>query len=122
MGEAPGTVVDREPTPADDEIDRATPPPDRSGSPTSYERWSYNTAVAAFMEFTNELYHYVQSEDGARRETLDDAVDTVLLLMAPMAPHITAELWERRRRRPRPRPQPWPVADPAMTTWSTTVP
>ena len=26
-----------------------------------YERWSYNTAVAAFMEFTNELYRYVQA-------------------------------------------------------------
>ena len=59
-----------------------------------YERWSYNTAVAAFMEFTNLVYKHVQA--GTRRETLEVAVDTVLLLMAPMAPHITAELWERR--------------------------
>ena len=52
-----------------------------------FERWSYNTAVAAFMEFTNVLY-----KDGAT----DFAVDTLLLLMAPMTPHIAAELWERR--------------------------
>ena len=58
-----------------------------------YERWSYNTAVAAFMEFTNELYRYVQADAGARPETLAFAIDTLLQLMAPMAPHITAELW-----------------------------
>ena len=58
VGEAPGTVVDREPTagrrrawtgPRHRLIQRVT---------DEYERWSYNTAVAAFMEFTNELYHY----------------------------------------------------------------
>ena len=26
-----------------------------------YDRWSYNTAVAAFMEFTNLLYKHVQA-------------------------------------------------------------
>ncbi len=46
------------------------------------------------MEFTNALYRYVQSPEGARRPTLDLAVDTMLLLLTPMVPHITAELWE----------------------------
>jgi len=62
-----------------------------------FDRWTYNTAIAAAMEFTNDLYKYVQSEAGARRETLDDAVDHLLLVLAPMAPHVTAELWKRRR-------------------------
>jgi leucyl-tRNA synthetase len=53
-----------------------------------FNRWSYNTAVAALMEFTNLLY---------KRGATDFAIDSMLLLMAPMAPHITAELWERRR-------------------------
>ena len=68
-----------------------------------YERWSYNTAVAAFMEFVNLLSKYVQptTDRGPRRSAF--AVDQMLLLLAPMAPHMTAELWERRRRRPRPR-------------------
>ena len=35
VGEAPGTVVDREATPADVEQRPASPPPDRSGSPTT---------------------------------------------------------------------------------------
>jgi leucyl-tRNA synthetase len=61
-----------------------------------FDRWGYNTAVAACMEYVNDLYKYIQSEDGPRRETLDEAIDAVLLVLAPMAPHISAELWERR--------------------------
>ena len=61
-----------------------------------YDRWSYNTAVAAAMEFVNTVYRHVQAPEGARRATVDFAVDSLLLLLAPMVPHITAELWERR--------------------------
>jgi leucyl-tRNA synthetase len=79
-----------------------------------YERWSYNTAVAGFMEFTNELYKYAQADAGPRTATLDDAVDTMLLLLAPMTPHITAELWAARHDGEHVHEQAWPVADPAM--------
>ncbi|MFP5377168.1 MAG: leucine--tRNA ligase [Acidimicrobiia bacterium] len=69
-----------------------------------YERWSYNTAVAALMEFTNLAY---------REGATDFAVDTVLLLMAPMTPHLAAELWERRRGG-HVHAEPWPAADPDL--------
>ena len=59
-----------------------------------YERWSYNTAVAACMEFVNLLAPY--AKDGGRTEVVDEAVDTLLLLLAPMTPHLAAEAWERR--------------------------
>jgi len=110
--------VDREPTPADDAVDKAT---HRLVARVTdeYERWSYNTSVAAFMEFTNELYKYVQSDEGARRDTLDAAVDTLLLLMAPMTPHITAELWARRHDGAHVHEQPWPTADPSKLTLDT---
>jgi leucyl-tRNA synthetase len=62
-----------------------------------FDRWTYNTAIAAVMEYVNDLYRYVQSDAGARTDTLDDALDGVLLVLAPMTPHVTAELWERRR-------------------------
>jgi len=117
VGEAPGTVVDREPTAADEEMARSRHRLIQRVT-DEYERWSYNTAVSAFMQFTNELYAYTQSAAGARRETLDEAIDTVLLLMAPMAPHITAELWERRKGS-HVHTQPWPVADAAMATVAT---
>jgi leucyl-tRNA synthetase len=110
-GEVGQAFVDREPTEADAAIDVAT---HRLIAKVSddYERWSYNTAVAAFMEHTNELYRYVQAPDGARQATLDDAVDVLLLLAAPMAPHITAELWQRRHGS-HVHEESWPVADPA---------
>ena len=105
-----GDAVTRDPTDADTEITRATHR--LIGRVTDeMNRWSYNTAVAAFMEFTNALYRYAQS--GARRETLDDAVDTLLLLMAPATPHITAELWQRRRSG-HIHGERWPEADPEL--------
>jgi leucyl-tRNA synthetase len=107
-----GRVEDRPPTGADQEVERAT---HRLVAKVShdFEGWSYNTAVAACREFTNDLYKYVL--DGARRPTLDAAVDTLLTLMAPMTPHLSAELWERRHGAgARVHAQPWPVPDPAM--------
>ncbi len=77
-----------------------------------YERWAYNTAVAGFMEFTNSLYKYVQTSEGPHGPTLDFAVDTLLALMAPAVPHITAELVERRTGA-NVHLNSWPVADPA---------
>ncbi len=76
-----------------------------------YERWSYNTAVAACMEFVNLLAPYVKA--GGRPEVVDEAVDTLLLLLAPMTPHLAAEAWERRLG-DHIHLRPWPVADPAL--------
>ena len=70
-----------------------------------YQRWSYNTAVAALMEFTNLLY---------KEGRTDEAVDALLLLMAPMAPHVAAELWERRHPGEHVHAQRWPEADPEL--------
>jgi leucyl-tRNA synthetase len=70
-----------------------------------FERWSYNTAVAGYMEFVNLLH---------KRGATPFAVDTLLLLLAPAAPHVTAELWERRHPGDHIHARPWPVADPAL--------
>ncbi|MDQ6927795.1 MAG: leucine--tRNA ligase [Actinomycetota bacterium] len=79
------------------------------------DRWSYNTAVAACMEFTNLLYKAVQG--GAAGDDLDFAVDNLLLMMAPMAPHVTAELWEQRHGEGAlVHSQSWPEADPVLVS------
>jgi leucyl-tRNA synthetase len=65
------------------------------------------------MEFVNTVYRHVQAAPGARRQTVDFAIDSLLLLLAPMAPHLSAELWERRHQDgTRVHSEPWPVADP----------
>jgi leucyl-tRNA synthetase len=76
-----------------------------------YERWSYNTAVAACMEFTNLLYKHAQA--GA---SVDDAVEKLLLVLAPMTPHVTAELWERRHPGGHIHTESWPTFDPAKAS------
>ncbi len=104
-----------EPTDEDLEIRRAT---HRLIDKVSrdYERWSYNTAVAACMEFVNLLQPYVR--DGGHQAVAAEAVDTLLLLLAPMAPHLSAEAWERRRG-DHVHEHAWPVADPAYLTEQT---
>ena len=79
-----------------------------------YDRWSYNTAVAACMEFSNLLRH-----GWGDRDAYDFAVDSLLLVMAPMVPHVTAELWERRHPGEHIHEQPWPVADPQLAAAET---
>jgi leucyl-tRNA synthetase len=107
-------VVERDPVASDVELEKGVHRLiDRMSG--DYERWSYNTAVAAAMEFVNTVYKAVQSPDGVARPVLDFAVDSLLLLLAPMAPHITAELWELRHPESEPvHAQRWPVADPKM--------
>ena len=85
---------------------------------SEFDRWSYNTAVAGCMEFTNELYRYVQSDDGPHHDTLAFAIDSLLLVMAPMVPHICAELWEMRRGG-HIHAEPWPTADEAKLVLET---
>jgi leucyl-tRNA synthetase len=76
-----------------------------------FDRWSYNTAVAACMEFSNLL---------SRRGGGDElAVDTLLKLLAPMVPHVTAELWDRRHPGELVHQQAWPAADPALVAAET---
>ena len=76
-----------------------------------FERWSYNTAVAACMEFVNLLHPYVR--DGGQAQVLGEAVDTLVLLLAPMTPHLAAEAWERRHG-DHVHLHSWPVADPEL--------
>ncbi|MFP4512851.1 MAG: leucine--tRNA ligase [Acidimicrobiales bacterium] len=110
-------VVERDPTAEDRAIESATHR--LIGRITDdFERWSYNTAVAGCMEFLNELYRYAQADPGPRRETLDEALDTLLMLMAPMTPHIAAELYERRRGEDV-HAQSWPAPDEAKAAVET---
>jgi leucyl-tRNA synthetase len=48
-----------------------------------------------------------------------EAVDTLLLLLAPAAPHIAEELWERRGHDYSIHTETWPEADPALAVADT---
>ncbi len=84
---------------------------------TDYERWSYNTAVAALMALTNQAYKSLQA--GADAPSVNEAVDAILKMLAPMAPHMTAEAWSLRHPEGIIHAEPWPVADPALLVSAT---
>ncbi len=63
------------------------------------------------MELTNALYKYRDTTAGA--PAWQEAVDHVLLLSAPVVPHIAEELWARRGRPYSIHQQAWPAYDAA---------
>ena len=68
---------------------------------TDLERFQMNTAIAALMELVNVLSLAMQDasfapgKGNASGAVLREAVDALLVLLAPMAPFITEQLWER---------------------------
>ena len=70
------------------------------------------------MELTNAIVRARESGLAAS-EAYVEAVDVLLRLLAPIAPHISEELWERRGRPYSIHDQPWPVADPALVAAET---
>jgi leucyl-tRNA synthetase len=71
------------------------------------EAMKFNTALSALMEYLNEL-----SKHNAPRES---DIETLLLLLAPFAPHLAEELWHTSLNRTRSiHEERWPSYDPTM--------
>ncbi|MFA5144153.1 MAG: leucine--tRNA ligase [Candidatus Omnitrophota bacterium] len=55
----------------------------------------FNTAISAIMELVNQTYdsvvHGPQSEDNV----VNEAVETIVILLSPFVPHIAEEMWQR---------------------------
>ena len=85
---------------------------------TDYEDFHFNTAISRLMELTNAAIRAREAGlagDPAYRE----AIDTLLLLVAPVAPHVAEELWSRRGGAYSVHQQSWPVADPSLAVAET---
>ncbi|MDB5186095.1 MAG: leuS [Candidatus Saccharibacteria bacterium] len=54
----------------------------------------FNTAIAALMELVNELYK-LKLTVPMGTDTWNEALTTLVKLIAPFAPHITEELWQQ---------------------------
>jgi leucyl-tRNA synthetase len=77
------------------------------------ERFKFNTALAGLMEYTNGLSQHWERK-GIASEQWNEAIEKLLVMMAPMAPHISEELWERTGRQYSIHNQPWPEWDEAL--------
>jgi leucyl-tRNA synthetase len=86
------------------------------------ERFRFNTMLAALMEFSNGLQTCID-RGKATGPAWTEAIRTMLLLLAPTAPHFAEELWEQVGGIYSIHNQPWPKWDAALAADETiTVP
>jgi leucyl-tRNA synthetase len=72
------------------------------------ERFRFNTMLAALMEFSNGL---AKAREAAVDSTAwQEAIETLVLLLAPSAPHLAEELWARLGK-------PYSIHQPASGGW-----
>jgi leucyl-tRNA synthetase len=78
----------------------------------------FNTAISAVMELVNALHEFERASlDGMPREErsalLREAVEATVLLLGPVSPHITEEMWAALGHTQSLFKQRWPEPDPA---------
>jgi len=80
--------------------------------------FQFNTAIAALMEFVNGLYKFAAETKGTDRPgeipALQEAVNVLLVLLTPFAPHIADQLWEETGHATTLARQPWPRYEEAL--------
>jgi len=74
------------------------------------EEFAFNTIVAGLMEFTNALTK-AKGTPVYGTEAWEEAIETLLLLLAPCCPHIAEELWTKTERSYSVHQQSWPQFD-----------
>lgn len=57
-------------------------------------RFNFNTAISSVMELVNEAYKYKEnSKENINGELVNKVADSLVLMLAPFAPHFSEELW-----------------------------
>ena len=59
------------------------------------KNFSFNTAVARIMEYVNDLYKYIGSDGEKNASFFKACISDLILLLAPLVPHIAEELNEK---------------------------
>lgn len=80
-----------------------------------YRNLGFNTAIAALMEYVNELYKAKTNGFGSNWQA---HLETLVQLLAPFAPHMSAELWEQLGNEQALDTSHWPEWDDALTKTS----
>ncbi|BAS28526.1 leucyl-tRNA synthetase [Limnochorda pilosa] len=78
------------------------------------ERFSLNTSISALMSLVNRLYQYKEETPAVRPELAREGLETLVLMLAPFAPHLAEELWhEALGREGSVHQASWPELDPS---------
>ncbi len=75
-------------------------------------RYTFNTAIAANMELINELAKF-EDRSAQGLAVMREALNAVVLMLAPIVPHITQQLWQELGHDGVLAEQAWPVCDEA---------
>jgi leucyl-tRNA synthetase len=77
------------------------------------ERFHFNTAISSVMELVNALYQLPRpaKSDKTGLAVVREILETMILLLAPIVPHITEELWNMLGKKGRLIDSPWPDFD-----------
>ncbi|WP_418790714.1 leucine--tRNA ligase [Phosphitispora sp. TUW77] len=98
---------------ADKEIRRLTHYTIKKISDDVNQRFNFNTAISAIMEFVNSLYQY-RDKNPVRNSSIEaEAINTLVILLAPFAPHFAEELWHELGNNDSVHKQSWPTYNPA---------
>ena len=77
-------------------------------------RWHFNTCVAAIMELVNEIYAAEAQMAEVPRQVMRELLSSLILMLAPFAPYLAAELWEELGGDGAILRAPWPKSDPGL--------
>ncbi|MCL6416716.1 leucine--tRNA ligase [Aestuariirhabdus sp. Z084] len=80
-------------------------------------RQTFNTAIAAVMELSNEIGR-LNADNAQDHAVVREALEAAALLLAPVVPHISHKLWQQLGHDQAVINAPWPKADPAALTRS----
>jgi leucyl-tRNA synthetase len=116
MGTGGYGFVDRPPGPADTELMAETHRALKRIT-EDIDRFHFNTTVSSLMSLANVFQDYLSAEP--RAASFDEAYKTMILMLAPAAPHISHELWELRGHEGMLATEPWPAWDESLITEST---
>jgi leucyl-tRNA synthetase len=79
------------------------------GVSTDFEHLHFNTAIAKLIELNNHL-----TKVAAQGPLTRDVAEPLVLMLAPLTPHVAEELWRRMGHDTSLAFEPFPLADPAL--------
>ncbi|MDP3058126.1 MAG: class I tRNA ligase family protein, partial [bacterium] len=76
------------------------------------EEFQFNTCISKLMELLNALYRYEQ-EDSVNYGFVKEILETLIMLLAPFAPHFCQEQWQSLGHSTYVHQKKWPIVDPS---------
>ncbi|HOU51365.1 MAG TPA: leucine--tRNA ligase [Smithella sp.] len=82
------------------------------------DRFHFNTAISAVMELVNAIYQIKRpsGDDKIALAAVREALEAAIVLLTPIVPHITEELWQRLGHKNLVSDMAWPEFDPAIAS------